>query len=161
MFLSFCEKFFQAVSNTELLYLFIYEIWILRRKINLGNKLASNFTHEIFFFPFSRNIFTLLLLFFFTLSLQTTSFQDEKGKPGGKKSSVFETEWKTDSLQNISNKTENLEKFQKFFFPRVKPVWKVFPRIPRKSRNVLFFFMCERERKIKFFCLQEHFHMNI
>lgn len=146
MFLSFCEKFFQAVSNTELLYLFIYEIWILRRKINLGNKLASNFTHEIFFFPFSRNIFTLLLLFFFTLSLQTTSFQDEKGKPGGKKSSVFETEWKTDSLQNISNKTENLEKFQKFFFPRVKPSERFFLEFLEKV-EMFCFFSCVKGRE--------------
>lgn len=104
-----------------------------------------------FFFPFSRNIFTLLLLFFHFL-ITDNIFSRQKGKN--------QEERKVQCLK-LSEKQIPCRIFPKWnrepgeipgevFLSLWKTKWKVFPRIPRKSRNVLFF-MCERERKRKFF----------
>lgn len=64
----------------------------LRRKINLGNKLASNFTHEIFFFSFLKEHFHTIIIIFPLSHYRQHLFKTKRKKPGGKKSSVFETE---------------------------------------------------------------------
>lgn len=111
-------------------------------------------SHMKSFFSFLKEHFHTIIIILFHFIITDNIFSRQKGKTRRKeKFSVWNWVKNRFPAEYFPNKMENLEKFQKFFFPRVKPSERFFLEFLEKVEMFSFFSMCERERKIKFFLL--------